>query len=189
MRTAAKIFPLLLPLLAACAAPPVNSNAPVPVAPGVALSLPTPAELGRSVDAVQLVTARHGSEVFTFEGRLSVTADAVILVGSDAMGRRAMTLRWSGQALEAERAAWLPSDLRPENILADIMLLYWPEPALRRHLHGGAVSVTSDGHLIRRDGTDVVEVHHQGDPWSGVARLANLAWGYEIEVRSQEIAP
>lgn len=176
--------------LGACALPMASPDPTpdrVPVAPGVTFALPPPAGLGRVVEAVQLVTARHGDDVFLFEGRLSVTADAVVMVGTDPLGRRAMSLRWTAAGLEVERADWLPASLHPEHVLADIILLYWPDHAIAGHLTGAVVEAVSDGRRIRRDGKDVIIIRYQGDPWVGVARLENLAWGYKLDVRSSEV--
>lgn len=180
---------ITLLVLAACASPPPPALDQVPLAPGVTLALPAPAELGRNMDAAQLVTARHGDDIFVFEGRLSVTADSLTLVGTDPMGRRAMTLRWNGATLEVERAPWLPDSVHPQNILADIVLLYWPEASLRRHLSGAEIMQDGQGRHIRRHDADVIAIRYQGEPWSGVAQLSNLAWKYDIEVRSTVIAP
>lgn len=175
-------------VLAACAAPPPVLDR-VPVAPGVTLALPSPAELGRSVEAAQLVTARHGDDVFVFEGRLSVTPQMLTMVGTDPLGRRALSLRWSGAGLEVERAPWVPESLRAENVLADIVLLYWPEASLAQHLSGAVIEAVLNGRRIRRDGADLIVVRYQGDPWSGVARLENVAWGYQLEARSTQVGP
>lgn len=184
-------FFLLTAILAvsACAAPSPPALDRVPIAPGVTLALPGPGGLGRTIDAVQMVTARRGADIFVFEGRLSAKADSLILVGTDSMGRRAMTLRWNGTRLEVERASWLPDSLHPENILADIMLLYWPEAALRPNLTGADIVITQGGRQIRRDGAELIAVRYDGDPWSGTATLRNLVWDYEIEVRSMVMAP
>jgi hypothetical protein len=158
----------------------------VAVAPGLELALPGPAELGRSVEAAQMVTARHGGDVFTFEGRLSASPAGLLLVGTDSMGRRALTIEWDGRTLTVERAAWLPDSVRPENVLADIMLLYWPEAALRQGLAGSGASLAAghNGRSVRKDGAEVITVSYDGDPWTGLAHLRNLAWDYDIEVRS-----
>ena len=178
-------FVFLLLALAACssAAPPVADR--VIVAPGITLALPAPAELGRAEDAVQLVTARRGGDSFVFECRLSVDGERLLLVGSDSMGRRAMAVRWSKDGMTVERADWLPDTLRPENILADIMLLYWPEAAVRRGLSGAVLSQTSQGRSIGES----IAISWQGDPWNGSSRLVNTPWGYEIEVRSARLSP
>jgi Protein of unknown function (DUF3261) len=170
--------------VAACAAPPPMEK-PVTIAPGITLSLPAPEDLGRRVDVVQMVTARHGADSFAFEGRLSVDGNRLQLVGSDAMGRRAMTVTWNGGLLEVERAAWLPESLHPENILADIVLLYWPEAVLRRSLNGADLRPTATGRTVG----DVITVSWQGDPWTGIARLHNKAWDYDLEIRSAPVMP
>lgn len=182
MRIIAAFLSLLT--LAACAAP-VPGNAPVMVAPGVTLALPAPADLGRSIDAMQMVSARHGAEIWVFEGRLSVRPDEVRLACLDGMGRRALTVAWTGARLEVERAPWVPDTLRAENILADIVLLYWPEQVVRQSLHGAALH--QDG--SRRDIGDAVAISWAGDPWNGSARLHNAAWDYELNVQSATVGP
>jgi hypothetical protein len=165
---------LSLLLLAACEAPRVL------LAPGVPLVLPSPGELGRSVEAAQVVTATRGGEVTVFEARLAATPDEFRLLTTDTMGRRALGIRWTDQGIEQDRAAWLPVELKAENILADLVLLYWPEAAIRRGLSGASLSSDASG---RRIG-EVVSVRYDGDPWTGTAWLENRAWGYAIEVRS-----
>jgi hypothetical protein len=157
----------------------------VTVAPGITLALPMPAELGQGVEAVQLVTARRGGESFVFECRLSVDSQRLLLVGSDSMGRRAMTVRWGQDGITVEQAEWLPSSVRPENILADIILLHWPEESVRRGLAGATLTQTPQG---RRIG-EAIAISWQADPWNGLSRLVNTAWGYEIEVRSVRVGP
>lgn len=172
--------------LAACAAsaPPPEPGR-VTVAPGITLALPAPAALGRSVDAVQIVTARHRGDTYVFEGRLSVGPDRLLLAGSDTLGRRAMTVRWSGGQIAVERAEWLPDSLRPENILADIVLLYWPEAAVRSGLTGADLTEREGERAIG----NAILVSWRGDPWNGTAHLRNLAWDYELDVRSVLVGP
>ncbi|CAA7627917.1 conserved membrane hypothetical protein [Candidatus Terasakiella magnetica] len=179
-----RLFVVLAVLCGACAAPMETPTDRVRVAPGLSLALPAPGDLGRTVEAFQMISARHGAETFTFEARLSVTSERVLMVGTDSMGRRALTLTWVPGRVAVERAAWLPEGLRPENILADMVMIFWPEAVLRRALDG---AVRQSGHQ-RRIG-DVIEVLWEGEPWSGTARLRNLAWDYELEIRSVTVAP
>ncbi|SEH50012.1 DUF3261 domain-containing protein [Magnetospirillum fulvum] len=172
--------------LAACAAPPPPPEpGRVTIAPGITLALPSPAALGRSVDAVQIVTARHRGDSFVFEGRLSVEPERLLLVGTDSLGRRAMTVTWSQGQISVERAAWLPDSLRPENILADIVLLYWPEAAVRSGLSGADLTEQTGNRAIG----SAILVSWQGDPWNGTAHLRNLVWEYELDVRSVLVGP
>jgi hypothetical protein len=160
----------LLFLLAASTTPPAPPPGSVMVAPGTLFALPAPAALGREIEAVQLVTARHGKDEFTFEGHLSVTKDRVLLAGTDGFGQRLMEIAWDGKTLTAHKASFLPDSLPPENVLADVMLIYWP---------GAAAGIDQDKIVIERD----------PDPWRGQARLTNRAWDYEIDVRSSVVAP
>ena len=171
-----KAATLLLALLASCSTPPAPPEGSVMVAPGVTLDLPPPAALGREIEAVQLVTARHGSEVFSFEGHLSVTRDRVLLAGTDGFGQRLMRIEWDGRHLTAEKASFLPAGLHPETVLADVMLIYWPENIIRPRISGASL----EGR---------VEIDRPADPWNGTAHLVNHAWGYEIEARSSQVSP
>jgi hypothetical protein len=181
-----------LSLLVGCALPPEvpPTSGEVALAPGISLSLPAPADLGRKVEAVQWVAARYRGNLLTFEARLAVDGDALVLVGSDAMGRRLLTLRWTGTAITVtDRADELPDDLRPENILADILLIYWPETALRPHLKGATVRDADGVRSIRSGDAEIIRIVREGDGWSGRARLDNLAWAYDLDIRSAEVKP
>jgi hypothetical protein len=182
---------LLVGLLLAACAGPVRTVETVAVAPDILLAMPSPGELGRPVDVMQLVTARHDGEVFVFEGRLSADADSVLLVGTDTMGQRILTIRWTEGRMEVDRAAWLPRSVRPENVLADIILVYWPDASLRRALapSGATLESSAGARVIRQHGNDIIDVRYEGQPWSGVAHLKNLAWNYEIEMRSVSVTP
>lgn len=170
--------------LGACAAPRQAAE-PVSLAPGITLALPSPADLGRRIEAVQMVTARRDGESHVFEVRLSVDGERLLLVGTDSLGRRAMTVTWGHGRIAVERADWLPESLRPENVLADIVLIYWPEAVVRQGLSGAGLVQNGD---VRRVG-EVILVSWRGDPWNGLAHLSNSAWGYELDVRSVVVGP
>jgi len=195
--TVRKGWVALLLWLSACAAVPggdgADARAPL-LAPGEPLALPRPADLGRRVEAAQLITATRDGQTFVFEGRLSITPERFLLAGVDSLGRRAMTVTWTDAGLEVETAPWLPPALRPGSMLADIVVLYWPEAAVRSALAPAGGTLAADAHrrTVRIDGKEVLRAEHswaEGTPWTGTMRYANLAWGYEIEVQSTEAAP
>lgn len=102
-------------------------------APGRVLHLPAPADLGRNVEWLQKITIHHGDDTFAFEGRISVTPERFHLVGLDGLGRRAMEVTWERNGtVVATRADWLPPQVKPGSMLADIVLLYWPRDVLRQ---------------------------------------------------------
>jgi hypothetical protein len=165
------------------------------IAPDRPLSLPSPGDLGRSLDAVQLITIRREGNTQTFEARISVTPDRFLLTGSDSFGRRALTITWdkSGK-ISAQTAGWVPDSIPPGPLLADIVVLYWPEGVVRRALDGsGATLIVASGAraLVADDATfwHAKYPESDGPSWSGKLCYRNDAWGYEIEVQSVEVTP
>ncbi|HEY1723648.1 MAG TPA: DUF3261 domain-containing protein [Magnetospirillaceae bacterium] len=178
-------------VLAACATRQ-DMEAPegtVRIAPTLFMTLPKPSDLGRSVETTQLVTAHYRDKTFVFEGHISATPEQFLLVGLDPTGNRALTLTWTDQKLSVETASTLPSQLHPENMLADIVILCWPEDSLRRALAGstGVLTVTPNRRSITVDGKEVIRADYQTtDPWNGSMIYRNIAWGYELDVQSAE---
>lgn len=176
---------------------PVAPNVPkgqVTVAPGIAFSLPPPATLGRSVEALQLVTAHYRQDTFVFETRISVNPGRLLVVGTDTLGRRAMTIEWTGTDLRVEAAPGVPPELRARNVIADIMLVHWPEGAVRAGLTPGATMRETDPthRVIAVAGHDMIQIGRTaGTPgsWSGRWTYRNTGWGYDLDIQSTEIAP
>jgi predicted secreted protein len=191
---ASPLWLFLLLVLASCTTiiplgEKTDPNAPM-VGPGQRLNLPRPAELGRSVMATQLITAHAYGQTFVMEMNISVTPKRVMMVGVDPMGRRAMTLTWNEQEVSAEMAPWVPDTLRPGSILADIILIYWPEAAVRKALPaGGEVFQEARNRTIRVNHKDILRVEYSwtaGAQWNGTLHYNNFIWGYEIDVQSSE---
>jgi hypothetical protein len=180
--------------LAGCAAVDTPPSGRVTVAPGVVFSLPGPATLGRSVEARQLVTVHHGDETFVFETSISVMPARLLVVGTDTLGRRAMTIEWTGDELKVDTAPWVPPELRARNVLADIMLVHWPEDAVRAGLDSGAaMRVAAPGQRVFAvAGRDVIRTDRTaGIPgsWSGRWTYRNLGWGYDLDIQSIQATP
>ena len=182
-------------VLASCASDQAPLETLPMIAPGHVLTLPAPGDLGRSVEAAQLITIHRENETYVFEGHISVTPEKFLLVGVDGTGRRALTLTWdrSGK-VTAETAPWMPSTIPPGPMLADIVVLYWPETIVRRALKesGATLAVKNGSRTVTADGVDILRADYQGGAgpaWSGKLRYRNDAWGYDIEVQSVELAP
>lgn len=180
----------ILLLLTACAdvATEQSDNQPL-FAPGHVLNLPAPGDLGHNAEWLQQITVRHGADVFAFEGRISVTPEKFQLVGLDGLGRRTMTVVWDQSGLvTATRADWLPPQVKPGSMLADIVLLYWPRDVLRRALKSSGATLQEVGHTrIVSIGAD--EILHIEDLGNGRVTYRNKAWGYTIDVQTIEVAP
>jgi hypothetical protein len=169
---------------------PAEPNAPL-IGPGQRLNLPRPADLGRRIVATQLITLRGYGQTVVLEVNLSITPERVTLVGLDGMGRRAVTITWTGQNVSAETAPWVPETFRPGSMLADIILIYWPAAAVRKALPaGGELIQEARGRTIRVNGKDVLRVDYgwaAGAHWNGTLHYSNVAWDYEVDVQSSEM--
>lgn len=186
--TSFRILALFL-ALTGCATSPSDDRA-IEVAPGIVFTLPTPAELGRSVEATQLVTADYPGGTLVFEVRVSLTPTRLALTSTDTLGQRLLTLTWDGHTVRvSERASWLPSHIRGENILADVLLVATPEAALQSHLTGAMVVAGVGYSEIRTTAGPAIRVAREGDNWSGHARLDNLSRTYSLDVQSVEVLP
>jgi hypothetical protein len=178
----------LLTSLAGCTAslPPAGT---VAIAPDVALRLPNARELGRSIEAAQIVRANYRERDIVFEGQLSVTPGRLLLACIDPLGR-AMTVRWERGRLSAQVPAWFPASLRPENMLADIMLIYWPEASLRQGLAGSNATVQDGPHrrTVLNGQQPIIQIdYNSDDPWNGTAHYSSALWGYGLDVQSVEV--
>lgn len=180
---------LLVGTVAGCVAESPPRAASALIGPDLRFAIPSPRELGRSIDATQLVTAHFRGQTQVFEAHLSVAPERLTFVGLDPLGRRALTVTADDTGITVDAAPWLPSGLRPENILADVAIVYWPEEAVRRGLSRTSATLRADRHerTITVDGRDVVQVEYearQGDAWAGAARYRNVAFGYELDLQS-----
>lgn len=186
----------LILMLCGCASTAPNLIPPetVKISPDVALTMPSPADLGRPVEATQLVTVHYGDQNFAFEAHISATPEHFLLVGLDLMGRKIMTINWTKEGISFDTAPWVPSQLRAENILADIVLLYWPDNIVRKSLGDSAKLIgNAQSRTITFDHKKVWQADYQlnskHDLWSGKLHYRNLAWGYDFDVQSTENNP
>lgn len=180
-------------LLQACASapPPGDQDRPL-IAPGRALTLPSPATFGRKADVAQLITVHWRDQTFAFEAFITISPEQVVVAGIDGMGRRAMTITWRDTGMTQEAASWLPEGMRPGPVLADIVMLYWPEDVVRRALEPAGATLVAEGtrRLVRIGAAPVLEADYtydSGAAWPRRVRYRNLSWGYSMEIESVEL--
>jgi Protein of unknown function (DUF3261) len=168
--------------LTACGARAVRTTEPA-AWPLVAPSAVAP----RAVS--QVVRAAYGRESVTLQSALTVNATELSLVGLTATGQRAFTVRYDGKALDVQRAFFVPNNIDPQRVLADVQLALWPldelQPAWRRA--GFEVSEPLAGmRRVMRGDRLVAEVHYASDdPWSGRFWLVNFELDYSIAIENE----
>jgi hypothetical protein len=182
----------LMPLaLAGCASQPPGASAMI--APGLPFVTPAPGSLGRPIDAEQLVTAHYQGETYSFQAHVHVDPEKLLLIGLDPLGRRAMTVTETRDGVTVDVAPWVPAGLKPENILADMAIIYWPEAAVRRGLAASATLSAAPQHRsIVVDGRPIIEVAYDTahlPVWDGIVHFRNEAFGYQLDLRSTPSQP
>jgi uncharacterized protein DUF3261 len=174
---------------AACATRYEASPGSTRIAPGLEFPIPTGRELGYSIEVTQLITAHYGDRVQVFEAYVSVSPEKITLIALDPFGNRALTVTATDDAIHTEAAPIVPSVLHPENILADLTIVYWPGSAVRHRLVGTSASLYDDPseRKINVDGREVVQVSYESPhehTWAKRAHLHNIAYGYELDLQS-----
>ncbi len=162
------------------------------LAPGHKLVLPQPAAYGSRIKVRQLVTIEFAGNAMSLEVVLNIQPHAFNLVAVDPLGRRALTLNWDGTELVSEKASFLPDSVRPENMLADLIAVYWPAPVVQQALAATGAKVQDDGHhrSIADGDAELLTADYAWTAKSGLVgtmKYANLSWGYTVSVKSLEV--
>jgi len=183
---------LLLLLLQACSHKPPVPQDQAFIAPGLSIVVPGPEAVGKDVLISQTVTAQFRGDSFVLQGYLNLGPASLELAALDGFGRRLFTISWRNGAFDYQPTPAMPSDLRPANMLADIALIYWPADALRPSLAqaGAELTETTTSRSISYDGREVIHIDYESRiGWTGHTAYRNLAFGYNLDIRSVEVPP
>lgn len=183
---------LLLPLTIFGCARHASDEILVPIAPGIFFPLPNPTLPGPPVTVSQVVTGHQRDTSFTFSTYLRYQSDGVRLVGLDALGRKAITIAWTDTGLRSEAATWLPSVIRAENVIADLVLAYWPLESIRSQADRAGLTVhdTPGNRMIRHGNEDVIRIDYKpaaGESWSRSVHFLNHGLDYQLDIRSMKL--
>lgn len=183
---------LCVALLAGCAGTTrMSASSPVRMAPGLTMTMPRQDALGRDIDAAQYVVARYGDTAITFESRIHATADGFVLVCNDGLGRRTLTVTWTASGIRFERAPWFPRTIDPRNMLADLIVIYWPADVVTKALPGAVLHDEAGLRTVALKGKVIQRVAYapgeDGDIWSGNVTYRNDAWHYTLSIQSTRL--
>jgi hypothetical protein len=178
----ARAAALLVALLAAgCTHNPPGPDATKPAAATLA---PPGALTPRS--ASQVIHAAYGARAVTLRTAIQIDAVGLTVVGVSATGQRLFTASWDGANIKAERSPFVPQDLAPERVLADMQLALWPLESIRAALRGSGQEVTEPFpgvRRLRRGDRLIAEAHYAGtDPWNGRMWFANFEFDYALTI-------
>lgn len=154
--------------------------------PSLPLLKLTPASFGSEIELQQrMEVTRDGTEPQQLEALLTIDASHVHLVGL-AFGQRVLTLDWDGKQLDEKRHPMLPSEVKGERVLSDIMLMYWPRPSLEAAMPEGWRLEENETRrtLFWHDTPQVVIDYQDNSRYKGAAVLRQLTWHYQLTIDS-----
>lgn len=171
--------PLLVAVLAACAAPPgASPTAVLAQAPLLRLS---PAALGRSLALQQQLVVTAAGQTHRIDALLEADSDAVRLAVLS-LGQTVARVEWDGTQLRETRAKGWPAAVSGERILSDLQLVWWPVDAVRAALPmGWALHATPGGRKLTEGSEPVIVVRYLSPT---LVEFDNLRTGYELRFES-----
>jgi hypothetical protein len=185
----AMLMPLALRASLLMASLWLSACALLPQLPPPPLPLLTPASLGMPRTSSQVLDVAFRQREFTLQCVVQVTPQEMTLIALAPLGQRAFTLSYDGQNLTADISPYVPKDLPPQRVLADLQLALWPLSAWQAQNATGSEWQVSEPRAglrrLRYNGRLIEEVHYaDADPWNGRFWLVNIALGYTLDIQS-----
>lgn len=186
-------IPLVVPALisSGCTGPDntldLSKGEGVPIAPALRFSLLEPTALQEPADVDQLIVAKYAGQSFVFEAHLQIDAGRLDLVALDGFGRRLETIRLNGTALTSETSRAVPPVFSPEQILANMEIVFGPDAAVAKAIKGdgGSYSGSAASRHIGRNGADeLIVVYEKGSGWNRIVHVRNIGFGYSLDITS-----
>lgn len=178
-------------LLASCTSQSLPDNEAT-IAPKTTIVVPPPEASNGSATIAQSIVARFRDHTIAFDSQLQIAPGTFDLVALDGFGRRALSVHWRDGKMKFDAAPWLPSAVRPADILAGIAIVYGSQETVAQSVTaaGATLTQTDTRRTVSRDGRNLIVVEYgSGQGWSRPAKLRNLAFGYEIDIQSTEVGP
>lgn len=164
--------------------------------PEPALPLLSPASLGQSLRALQLVVSEHHGQQQKLLFAVEADRQTLVVSALTTLGVALQSIRYDGAELTID--AHLPgaaAALDGRWLLADFQLAAWPlaaiEAGLQPPLRVSEQPCTGAHHCrtLWRDGEPLVEVRYQeADLWHGATEIRQLQLGYRLTITTMEFA-
>lgn len=149
----------------------------------------TPRRLGARVRAEQKIEARYGEKGGTFISVLEVTPEKMTVLAATPTGQRMFTLQLSETGtLDFDPGILQSMGIRPEYIIADIQLIFWPPDAVRDALRESKLTLrVTDTPRVKRevllDGRPVLDIEYSDkNPWRGSIVFRNFDRKYTFTI-------
>lgn len=156
---------LSLLILAGCAAAPKQHAY---LDQNVRYDLPANPWQGERLNAFQQLTIEFKEKALFLQAFIALEPGRAKITLLDMSGRRALDINWQLNNIQIYRADWLPDTARAEDVLARLVLAYWPLEIARAGLPAGTkLRVHGDRRLIENTSGQVLSITSDGEnPWA-----------------------
>ncbi|MCC8366041.1 DUF3261 domain-containing protein [Xenorhabdus sp. PB61.4] len=181
------ILPLVC-LLAACTNLPENGSPRAWLKPGVRVSLPAPG-ITPAINEQQLLTATVKGKQQSLIVLLNASEDQLSLAGLSSLGIRLFKLTYDHNGIHAEQSLVLPEIPPASQVLADIMLSYWPVSSWLPLLPEGWTLQDTDNIRQLHDNKGHLITEIQYDTQNGrryPVHVRQFIFGYDIAIQHLE---
>ncbi len=105
----------------------------------------------------------------------------------DPAGRRAIALTWTEHELTAQKASWVPDEMNTNDILARMIIAFWPLEHAKEGMAADVALVKNEqGRTLRLKDTDIIAVTYSSDnPWSGQTIIDQLGSSFHLTITSR----
>jgi hypothetical protein len=173
--------------LGACQSAPPAAHAVRPVQPAQPAhpALAPPDAVGAR-SASQVIHAVYGARSVVLRTAIETGPGRLDVVGVTATGQRVFSAHYDGNSVDAKKSPFVPAELDPERVLADVQLALWPLAAVQTAFRERGLTVTEPFAGVRRLSRGEVllgEVHYASpDPWSGRLWFVNFEFDYSLTI-------
>jgi hypothetical protein len=157
---------------------------PVTVKPVV---MPIAPPLGPARRIVQQIDAVWADRQESLLAVLELDARHIAMAGLSNDGLSLFNLTYDGNAVVSEKSPLLPESVKPEFIIADLQLVYWPIAELQKILPAEwRLEEVGKKRLLTIRGKKQVEVNYLSpDPvWPKAVELVNFQYNYRLNIKT-----
>jgi Protein of unknown function (DUF3261) len=180
-------------MLSACVSTE-NKATTVNLPGGATFRLLAPDTLSRSLVATQRIKGQFKEREFVMLAQLEIDHDHLAVVGATASGNTLFSVHYTRGTIAVERSSFLPEQLQPAYMLADLQMAFWPLAALEPQLTRAGLDISERtiqgqrSRYVRKGEQSLIEIHYSTtDPWQGSVTFENKAWEYSYTIDTVQV--
>jgi hypothetical protein len=149
--------------------------------------LPIAAPLGPARRIVQQINAFWADREESLLAVLELDNQHIAMAGLSNDGLSLFNLSYDGKAVLSDKSSLLPETVKPEFMLADLQLVYWPLPMLQKILPvGWRLETRENKRLLYINSKKLSEITYllPETDWPKVVELVNFQYHYRLRIKT-----